>query len=336
MIAVNMFKERDKIQKLITDTIVTLCNSGLTFDTELCVEGLLGITLDHKDILLVNINKIIKTQQNGSHGECRSLDKELVVVASRTSSPSRSLPTFDDYPDGNYVASTQEDEEGSKDNDSFECHPEPESADLDDIVDSERESYERIHPARDSTEGDYRDHDNDHMIVIKEEPDDYIDCEQQAHMSATALRHTTAVFPEHAHGTFSHMSSSEMPPSNNRPVSYTPITNNVNLDTMSSLYCDHLKDEHADETLMNPTNNEAVNSWFNTLTEGHFEVSGSSPMSIPNPQQRLWAPKQSASNGMLHIPNADQVRGDYIVPVYVHLANPYNKLVETFESLCAV
>ena len=309
-----MFNERDKIQKLITDTIVTLCNSGLTFDTELSVEGLLGITLDHKDILLVNISEIIKTQQNGSlHSECRSPDKEL--VASRNSAPSRSSPTFDDYSDANTMglASTREDEEGSEDNDLFECPPEPQSAEVDDFVDSEQESYERIHSAQDASEGDYKDHNDDnHMIVIKEEPDDYIDCEQQTHMSTTAQRH---VFPELTRETFSHMSSSEMPPSNNTPAtaSYTPITNNVNSVGLPSLYSEHIKDEPLEG--LNQTNNEVVNSWFNTVTARQFDVSGSSLMSTPNPQQRLWSsPKQFASSGMLHLPNAEQVRGDGIVP----------------------
>ena len=303
-----MFNERDKIQKLITDTIVTLCNSGLTFDTELSVEGLLGITLDHKDILLVNINEIIKTQQNGSlHSECRSPDKE--IVASRTSAPFRSSP--------NYMTSTQEDEEGSEDNDLFECPPEPQSAEVDDFVDSEQESYERIHSAQDASEGDYKDHNDDnHMIVIKEEPDDYIDCEQQTHMSTTAQRH---VFPELTRETFPHMSSSEMPPSNITPAtaSYTPITNNVNSVGLPSLYSEHIKDEPLEG--LNQTNNEVVNSWFSTLTAGHFDVSGSSLMSTPNPQQRLWSsPKQSTSSGMLNFPNAEQVRAVPSRPVSVH------------------
>ena len=319
-----MFNERDKIQKLISDTILTLCNSGLTFDTELSVEGLLGITLDHKDILLVNINEIIKTQQNESHSKCRSPDKEL--VASRTSAPSRSSPTFGDYSDANTVASTREDEEGTEDNDLFEYHTEPESADVDDFVERERESYERIHPAQDTSEGDYKDDNDDHMIIIKEEPDDYIDCEQQSHISATAQRH---LFPELTRETFPHMSSSEMPPSNNTPAtaSYTPITNNVNSVGLPSLYSEHIKDEPLEE--LNQTNNEVVNSWFNTLTAGQFAVSGSSLMSTPNPQQRLWSsPKQFASSGMLHLPNAEQVRRECIVPSRpVSVANSYYKLV---------
>lgn len=51
--------DKMKIKQILTATVVSLCNNGLSFDSELCVEGLLGITLDKKEVLLVNIKETI-------------------------------------------------------------------------------------------------------------------------------------------------------------------------------------------------------------------------------------------------------------------------------------
>lgn len=53
--------DRLKIKQILTATIVSLCNNGLSFESELCVEGLLGITLDRKDVLLVSIKETISS-----------------------------------------------------------------------------------------------------------------------------------------------------------------------------------------------------------------------------------------------------------------------------------
>ena len=52
--------ERDRVRTGLVEVITKLCKNGLKYSTELCVEGLLGITLDNKEVLLVNIKEIIK------------------------------------------------------------------------------------------------------------------------------------------------------------------------------------------------------------------------------------------------------------------------------------
>ena len=54
--------DADRVRHLLAEAISVLCKNGLTFDTELCVEGLLGITLDKSDILLVNISETITNE----------------------------------------------------------------------------------------------------------------------------------------------------------------------------------------------------------------------------------------------------------------------------------
>lgn len=53
-------EEQNKVKLLLTEAITSLCKTGLKYETEFCVEGLLGITLDNKDILLINIKEVVR------------------------------------------------------------------------------------------------------------------------------------------------------------------------------------------------------------------------------------------------------------------------------------
>ena len=54
-----MRSERQWMQEILRQTIVSLCKSGLKFSHEMCVEGLLGVTLDKSDVFLVNIKEVV-------------------------------------------------------------------------------------------------------------------------------------------------------------------------------------------------------------------------------------------------------------------------------------
>ena len=56
--------ERDRVRNGLVEAITKLCKNGLSYNSELCVEGLLGITLDNKEVLLVNIKEIIKAKKD--------------------------------------------------------------------------------------------------------------------------------------------------------------------------------------------------------------------------------------------------------------------------------
>ena len=42
---------------MLRESITLLCKTALSYDSELNIEGLLGITLDKSDVFLVNINQ---------------------------------------------------------------------------------------------------------------------------------------------------------------------------------------------------------------------------------------------------------------------------------------
>lgn len=55
-------KAENQVKILLAETILSMCRNTLNYHAEICVEGLLGITLDNEEIFLVNINQTIKNQ----------------------------------------------------------------------------------------------------------------------------------------------------------------------------------------------------------------------------------------------------------------------------------
>ena len=52
--------------ELLTEAITALCKSTLSYRREFHVEGLIGITLDSEQILLVNLNNVIRKDSAAS------------------------------------------------------------------------------------------------------------------------------------------------------------------------------------------------------------------------------------------------------------------------------
>ena len=50
-------EEESRMRLLLIEAISTLCRSGIQYKTGMKVEGLIGITVDDKEIMLVNVNK---------------------------------------------------------------------------------------------------------------------------------------------------------------------------------------------------------------------------------------------------------------------------------------
>ena len=52
-----MKADQERVRNLLTDTVTLLCKNGLQYQTELQVQGVLGITLDNNDVFIVHINE---------------------------------------------------------------------------------------------------------------------------------------------------------------------------------------------------------------------------------------------------------------------------------------
>ena len=55
--AIKMRPDQERVRNLLTDTVTLLCKNGLQYQTELRVQGVLGITLDNNDVFIVHINE---------------------------------------------------------------------------------------------------------------------------------------------------------------------------------------------------------------------------------------------------------------------------------------
>lgn len=64
-------EDQQRLKDLLKDTITLLCKNGLQYKDEFSVEALIGITLDHDNVFLVNIKETIQTPtaKNGDDGD---------------------------------------------------------------------------------------------------------------------------------------------------------------------------------------------------------------------------------------------------------------------------
>ena len=51
-----------KLTNYLTEAVVEICKSGLSYRTQFSVEGLLGVTLDEDKVILININETVKNR----------------------------------------------------------------------------------------------------------------------------------------------------------------------------------------------------------------------------------------------------------------------------------
>jgi len=76
-----MHIEQQRVKHLLQEAITLLCRNSLPFNDNVTVEGLLGITVDKTDILLVSINEII---QNTIHSKQHLPEHTSILTSSDT------------------------------------------------------------------------------------------------------------------------------------------------------------------------------------------------------------------------------------------------------------
>ena len=61
--------DQERVTQLLTDAITVLCKNGLSYDSQFCIEGLLGITLDEREVFLVKIDETVRGHGATGSGE---------------------------------------------------------------------------------------------------------------------------------------------------------------------------------------------------------------------------------------------------------------------------
>lgn len=84
-----MRADQGRIKEILKETILALLNNGVEFNSELEVDGLLGVTVDKKDVFLVKISEVVpslKRQLAGPSGDCESSDEDISLQKASSSS----------------------------------------------------------------------------------------------------------------------------------------------------------------------------------------------------------------------------------------------------------
>ena len=83
----------ERVKTVLKDTITFLCRNGLTFKSSLCVDALIGVTLDDDDVFLISIHELVtseKAKENDNVPLHYNGDINPVILAN--GDKSRSIP----------------------------------------------------------------------------------------------------------------------------------------------------------------------------------------------------------------------------------------------------
>ena len=93
--------KKEMFRAMLIDAVAVLCRNTMPYDAELTIEGLIGITADKKDIVLVNINEILKAASSKKQQQSSSSSTPDAQSSSKSKSRKRkkmqqSSMTYDD------------------------------------------------------------------------------------------------------------------------------------------------------------------------------------------------------------------------------------------------
>lgn len=78
--------DKQSLRTFLADTVTLLCKNFLHFESEFSVEGLIGITLDQKDVFLISIHETVKSPDAAKVPALKSTEAESVVAKSAVES----------------------------------------------------------------------------------------------------------------------------------------------------------------------------------------------------------------------------------------------------------
>ncbi len=167
------------MRKMLSDTILALCRNTLPYSGEFSVEGLLGITLDKKEIFLININETIHKEGHVTHKKRQRIDD-----ASSNNDDSSSRENDDDSQDSSRRKRKRKRKRKSdKSKDELNSDLEKEELQVDEQTDNNDSAdvsnnhldNHSLHHVKQECDADNQynnDEDNEDLVFIKEEPKD--------------------------------------------------------------------------------------------------------------------------------------------------------------------
>ena len=71
-----MKQDQEKVRSALIETVMMLCKNGVAFESELTVQGLIGITIDRQDVFIVHLNERLGGCEEDHKGSHRQTDTE--------------------------------------------------------------------------------------------------------------------------------------------------------------------------------------------------------------------------------------------------------------------
>ena len=78
--------DRQRMKTLLVEAIATLCRNGLQYEEDLCVEGLIGITVDKTDVFLVSVKETFSLKPEPEVKSDDEVSQEIETPSSRRGS----------------------------------------------------------------------------------------------------------------------------------------------------------------------------------------------------------------------------------------------------------
>jgi len=75
-----MKPEQERVKTVLIDTVALLCKNGLTYERELKIEAVIGVTVDQNDLFLVHINETFTPQGGASSSASTAATAESLAV----------------------------------------------------------------------------------------------------------------------------------------------------------------------------------------------------------------------------------------------------------------
>ena len=87
-----MKADQERVKNLLIDTVTLLCKNSLTYEDELCVEGLLGVKVDQKDVFFVHISETFPSALSVQKAQERQRQQEQAAAEAAAEAASPGTP----------------------------------------------------------------------------------------------------------------------------------------------------------------------------------------------------------------------------------------------------
>ena len=75
-----MKPEQERVKTVLIDTVALLCKNGLSYEHELKIEAVIGVTVDENDVFIVHINESFNAHGASSSTSAAAGDMSLSLV----------------------------------------------------------------------------------------------------------------------------------------------------------------------------------------------------------------------------------------------------------------